>query len=148
MACDIPLTWNIQEISSMCDFMPRFGWQFEELYFPSIGIGEINFAASFPPGTFCIHWPTLRQVVNVQGILTHIQSGSWQDIHLAATLDRVKSRDRPPVGLVRCICKDARSRGEEGTGTWTPVKLSVSNVHRGVCAVVVLPMAFRPEADS
>ena len=53
----------------------------------------------------------------------------WQDIHLAATLDRVKSRDRPPVGLVRCICKDARSRGEEGTGTWTPVKLSVSNVH-------------------
>ena len=53
----------------------------------------------------------------------------WQDIHLAATLDRVKSRDRPPVGLVRCICKDARSRGEEGTGSWTPVKLSVSNVH-------------------
>ena len=53
----------------------------------------------------------------------------WQDIHLAATLDRVKSRDRPPVGLVRCICKDARSRGEEGTGICTPVKLSVSNVH-------------------
>ena len=53
----------------------------------------------------------------------------WQDIHLAASLDRVKSRDRPPVGLVRCICKDARSRGEEGTGSWTPVKLSVSNVH-------------------
>ena len=26
----------------------------------------------------------------------------WQDIHLAATLDRVKSKDRPPVGLVRC----------------------------------------------
>ena len=53
----------------------------------------------------------------------------WQDIHLAATLDRVKSRDRPPVGLVRCICKDDRSRGQENTGTWTPVKLSVSNVH-------------------
>ena len=52
----------------------------------------------------------------------------WQDIRLAATLYRVKSRDRPPFGLVRCICKDARSRGEEGTGTWTPVKLSVSNV--------------------
>ena len=50
----------------------------------------------------------------------------WQDIHLAATLDRVKSKDRPPVGLV---CKDARSRGGEGTGTRTPVKLSVSNVH-------------------
>ena len=53
----------------------------------------------------------------------------WQDLHLAATLDCVKSRDRPPVGLVRCICKDARSRGEEGTGSWTPVKLGVSNVH-------------------
>ena len=53
----------------------------------------------------------------------------WQDIHLAATLDRVKSRDGPPVGLVRCICKDARSRGEEGTGSWIPVKLGVSNVH-------------------
>ena len=53
----------------------------------------------------------------------------WQDLHLAATLDRVESRDRPPVGLVRCICKDARSRGEEGTGSWTPVKLGVSNVH-------------------
>ena len=53
----------------------------------------------------------------------------WQDLHLAATLDRVKSRDRPPVGLVRCICKDAWSRGEEGTGSWTPVKLGVSNVH-------------------
>ena len=39
----------------------------------------------------------------------------WQDLHLAATLDHVKSRDRPPVGLVRCICKDARSRGEEGS---------------------------------
>ena len=25
--------------------------------------------------------------------------------------------------------KDARSRGKKGTGTWTPVKLSVSNVH-------------------
>ena len=53
----------------------------------------------------------------------------WQDIHFAATLDRVKSRDRPPVGLVRCICKDDRSRGQENTGTWSPVKLSVSNVH-------------------
>ena len=30
----------------------------------------------------------------------------------------------PPVGLVRCICKDARSR-------------------RGVCAVVVLPMKLK-----
>ena len=63
----------------------------------------------------------------------------WQDIHLAATLDRVKSRDRPPVGLVRCICKDARSRGEEGTGTWTPVKLSVSNVH------IFVPIWMIPE---
>ena len=43
----------------------------------------------------------------------------WQDLHLAATLDRVKSRDRPLVGLVRCICKDARSKGEEDTGSWT-----------------------------
>ena len=53
----------------------------------------------------------------------------WQDIHLAATLDRVKSRERPPVGLVRCICKDERSKGQENTGTWTPAKLCVSNVH-------------------
>ena len=63
----------------------------------------------------------------------------WQDIHLAATLDRVKSRDRPPVGLVRCICKDARSRGEEGTGSWTPVKLGVSNVH------IFVPIWMIPE---
>ena len=34
----------------------------------------------------------------------------------AATLDRVKSRERPPVGLVRCICKDERSKGQENTG--------------------------------
>ena len=27
----------------------------------------------------------------------------WQDLRLAATLDRVKSRNRPPVGLVGCI---------------------------------------------
>ena len=40
----------------------------------------------------------------------------WQDIHLAATLDRVKSRERPPVGLVRCICKDERSKGQEIQG--------------------------------
>ena len=63
----------------------------------------------------------------------------WQDLHLAATLDRVKSRDRPPVGLVRCICKDARSRGEEGTGSWTPVKLGVSNVH------IFVPIWMIPE---
>ena len=63
----------------------------------------------------------------------------WQDLHLAATLDRVKSRDRPPVGLVRCICKDVRSRGEEGTGSWTPVKLGVSNVH------IFVPIWMIPE---
>ena len=63
----------------------------------------------------------------------------WQDLHLAATLDRVKSRDRPPVGLVRCICKDARSKGEEGTGSWNPVKLGVSNVH------IFVPIWMVPE---
>ena len=63
----------------------------------------------------------------------------WQDLHLAATLDRVKSRDRPPVGLVRCICKDARSKGEEGTGSWAPVKLGVSSVH------IFVPIWMIPE---
>ena len=38
--------------------------------------GEINFAESSPPGTFSIHWPTLRQIVNMQGILSHIESCS------------------------------------------------------------------------
>ena len=61
----------------------------------------------------------------------------WQDLHLAATLDRVKSR--PPVGLVRCICKNACSRGEKGTGLWTPVKLGVSNVH------IFVPIWMIPE---
>ena len=32
----------------------------------------------------------------------------WQDLHLAATLDHVKSRDRPPVGLVRMLGPEVR----------------------------------------
>ena len=54
---------------------------------------------------------------------------SHLDGYPSATLDRVKSRNRPPVGLVRCICKDERSKGQEATGAYSPVKLSVSNVH-------------------
>ena len=64
----------------------------------------------------------------------------WTDIHLAATLDRVKSRNRPPVGLVRCICKDERSKGQEATGEYSPVKLSVSNVH------IFLPIWMIPDS--
>ena len=42
-------------------------------------------------------------------------------------------------GLVRCICKDARSRGKKGTGSWTPVTLGVSNVH------IFVPIWMIPE---
>ena len=46
----------------------------------------------------------------------------WQDIHLAATLDRVKSRDRPPASWTcKMFCKDARSReeGQEHGHPWS-----------------------------
>lgn len=47
----------------------------------------------------------------------------WIDIHQAITLDRDQSRDRAPVGLVRCVCKDEGARGESATA-----KLTLSNV--------------------
>ena len=51
----------------------------------------------------------------------------WQDTHLAATLDRVKSRERRPVGLVRCTVsartnalkgKKIQGRGHQRSSVW------------------------------
>ena len=36
----------------------------------------------------------------------------WIDLHQALTIDRVSSRDRAPIGLVRCICKDDYVKGQ------------------------------------
>ena len=35
----------------------------------------------------------------------------WIDLHQALTIDRASSRDRAPVGLVRCVCKDDQVKG-------------------------------------
>ena len=56
-----------------------------------------------------------------------------------AQMQRPGHTGRKALATKRCICKDARSRGEEGTGTWTPVKLSVSNVH------IFVPIWMIPE---
>ena len=36
----------------------------------------------------------------------------WIDLHQALTIDRESSRDRAPIGLVRCICKDDYKKGQ------------------------------------
>ena len=40
------------------------------------------------------------------------------------TIDRESSRDRAPVGLVRCICKDDQVKGQH-----VPVEFKLSNIH-------------------
>ena len=35
----------------------------------------------------------------------------WTNLHQALTIDRESSRDRAPVGFVRCICKDDQAKG-------------------------------------
>ena len=48
----------------------------------------------------------------------------WIDLHQALTIDRESSRDRAPIGLVRCVCKDDQVKGPHA-----PVKFKLSNVH-------------------
>ena len=48
----------------------------------------------------------------------------WIDLHQALTIDREPSRDRAPVGLVRCVCKDDQIKGAHA-----PVKFKLSNIH-------------------
>ena len=48
----------------------------------------------------------------------------WTDLHQALTIDRESSRDRGPVGLIRCICKDDQVKGPNA-----PVKFKFSNIH-------------------
>ena len=48
----------------------------------------------------------------------------WIDLHQAISIDRKSSRDRAPVGLVRCICKDDQVKGPNA-----PIKLKLSNIH-------------------
>ena len=42
----------------------------------------------------------------------------WIDLHQAISIDRKSSRDRAPVGLARCICKDDQAKGPNA-----PIKL-------------------------
>ena len=48
----------------------------------------------------------------------------WIDLHQALTIDRVSSRDRAPIGLVRCICKDDYVKGKHAH-----VKFKLTNIH-------------------
>ena len=48
----------------------------------------------------------------------------WIDLHQALTIDRASSRDRAPVGLVRCVCKDDQIKVPNA-----PVKFKLSNIH-------------------
>ena len=48
----------------------------------------------------------------------------WIDLHQALTIDRESSRDRAPIGLVRCICKDDHVKGKHAH-----VKFKLSNIH-------------------
>ena len=52
----------------------------------------------------------------------------WIDLHQALTIDRESSRDRAPIGLVRCICKDDYKKGQHahvkfklGRGMGSPI---------------------------
>ena len=46
------------------------------------------------------------------------------DLRQALTIDRESSRDRAPIGLVRCICKDDQVKGKHAY-----VKFKLSNIH-------------------
>ena len=48
----------------------------------------------------------------------------WIDLHQALTIDRESSRDRAPIGLVRCICEDDHIKGKHAY-----VKFKLSNIH-------------------
>ena len=64
----------------------------------------------------------------------------WIDLHQALTIDRVSSRDRAPIGLVRCICKDDYVKGQHAH-----VKFKLSNIHAFVpffsCVCLMASMA-------
>ena len=61
----------------------------------------------------------------------------WIDLHQALTIDRESSRDRAPIGLVRCICKDDYVKGKH-----THVKFKLSNIHAFV-PVWMAPMMLK-----
>ena len=61
----------------------------------------------------------------------------WIDLHQALTIDRESSRDRAPIGLVRCICKDDYVKGKH-----THVKFRLSNIHAFV-PVWMAPMMLK-----
>ena len=48
----------------------------------------------------------------------------WIDLHQALTIDCKSNRDRAPIGLVRCICKDDHVKGKHAH-----VKFKLSNIH-------------------
>ena len=48
----------------------------------------------------------------------------WIGLHQALTIDRESSRDRAPIGLVRCICRDDYVKGKHAH-----VKFKLSNIH-------------------
>ena len=61
----------------------------------------------------------------------------WIDLHQALTIDRESSRDRAPIGLVRCICKDDYVKGKHAH-----VKFKLSNIHAFV-PVWMAPMMLK-----
>ena len=61
----------------------------------------------------------------------------WIDLHQAFTIDRASSRDRAPIGLVRCICKDDYVKGKHAH-----VKFKLSNIHAFV-PVWMAPMMLK-----
>ena len=61
----------------------------------------------------------------------------WIDLHQALTIDRASSRDRAPIGLVRCICKDDHVKGKHAH-----VKFKLSNIHAFV-PVWMAPMMLK-----
>ena len=61
----------------------------------------------------------------------------WIDLHQALTIDRESSRDRAPIGLVRCICKDDHVKGKHAH-----VKFKLSNIHAFV-PVWMAPMMLK-----
>ena len=61
----------------------------------------------------------------------------WIDLHQALTINRESSRDRAPIGLVRCICKDDYVKGKHAH-----VKFKLSNIHPFV-PVWMAPMMLK-----
>ena len=61
----------------------------------------------------------------------------WIDLHQALTIDRESSRDRAPIGLVRCICKDDHVKGKHAH-----VKFKLNNIHAFV-PIWMAPMMLR-----